>query len=143
MIGSDGMRGRFGKMRMSWWLENHILLLIAEKPSHGYDIVSRLRNMGFSLPGMGNMGTVYRLLNLLEMQGYIESRWELGDQGPARKVYWLTSKGWLRLMNIAMSMESLKKEIDDFLVRFEKLKKKREGEDDEFGESFENMGSEI
>ena len=130
-------------MRMSWWLENHILLLIAEKPSHGYDIVARLRNMGFNLPGMGNMGTVYRLLNFLEVQGFIESRWKLGDQGPPKKVYWLTPKGWMRLRNVVMSMKNLKMEIDDFLMRFERLKKMREKEGSEFDEPFENTGSEI
>ncbi|NND03904.1 MAG: PadR family transcriptional regulator [Acidimicrobiia bacterium] len=71
-----------------------LLLLTAERPSHGYDYMDRLNNMG--VPGV-DPGGLYRTLRSMEQEGLLESRWETSDAGPARRTYELSEDGmdWL------------------------------------------------
>lgn len=71
-----------------------LLLLLAEMPSHGYDLLERLGQLG--LPA-ADPGGLYRLLRALERDGLVSSRWETSETGPARRTYELTPEGdeWL------------------------------------------------
>ena len=67
-----------------------LLLLLAEAPAHGYELIERLRPFGFDL---GDPASVYKTLRQLEADGQVTSEWELSSRGPARRVYALTSDG--------------------------------------------------
>ena len=67
-----------------------LLLLILDRPAHGYDLIERL-------PGLGaadvEPGHVYRVLRGLERDRSLTSTWETAGAGPARRRYELTAKG--------------------------------------------------
>ena len=67
-----------------------LLLLLAEAPAHGYELIERLRPFGFDL---SDPATVYKTLRLLENDGHVTSEWELSTRGPARRVYSITADG--------------------------------------------------
>jgi PadR family transcriptional regulator PadR len=69
-----------------------LLKLLAEQPMYGYQITKELqmRSEGyFEL----EQGTLYPALHRLERDGLVESRWEVVEDGPSRKYYYLTDKG--------------------------------------------------
>ncbi len=118
MPGLRGGRGGFGGI--GWWLSAYSLLLIAEKPRHGYEIASELRNLGFPILGVGQMGAVYRTLTSLEASGFIISEWDT-TSSPPRKVYKITRIGREYLEEMKMEILSLKKMIDKFVEKFERI----------------------
>ena len=67
-----------------------LLLLLAESPAHGYELIDRLRPFGFEI---GDPASVYKTLRAMEQDGLVSSEWELSSRGPARRVYALTSDG--------------------------------------------------
>jgi len=67
-----------------------LLLLLAEAPAHGYELLERLRPFGFDL---NDPASVYKTLRQLEGEGHVTSEWELSTRGPARRVYALTDDG--------------------------------------------------
>lgn len=71
-------------------LHPFLLLLIFERPGHGYDLIDRLKAMG--LPDV-EPGHVYRVLRGLERERSLISVWETAGAGPARRCYELTAKG--------------------------------------------------
>ena len=78
--------------RRNWLLQPVLLRLIAEKPSHGYELVDGAQAYGLA-DGASDTATVYRYLRRLEQDGWVQSEWETGGNGPARRVYKLTSEG--------------------------------------------------
>lgn len=81
-------------------LDTCLLALLAQRPTHAYDLVVRLDNHG--LPGVG-YGTVYPLMGRLRRQGLVTERLEASPSGPPRKVFEVSSSGlralaqWARL----------------------------------------------
>ena len=67
-----------------------LLLLLAEAPAHGYELLERLRPFGFDL---NDPATIYKTLRQMENEGQVTSEWELSTRGPARRVYSLTDDG--------------------------------------------------
>ncbi len=71
-------------------LEPCLLALLAPGDSYGYELASRLADVGLGpVPG----GSLYPALTRLEKQGLVGSRWRAGDGGPGRKYYRLTATG--------------------------------------------------
>jgi PadR family transcriptional regulator len=72
----------------------YVLLAVSMQRAHGYLIEEYLRGLG--LMGL-EMSTLYRTLRQLEKDGLLDSGWEPGPSGPARRVYTLTDAGrnWL------------------------------------------------
>lgn len=90
-----------------------VLLLLAEEPAHGYQLMARLRELGIG-KGM-DPSLLYRLLRMLESSGLAESSLDDTGAGPARKVYRLTPQGrelldlWISGLDDALEiLESLK-----------------------------------
>ena len=117
-------RGGFGGF--GWWLSVFSLLLIAEKPRHGYEIASELRDMGFPIMGVGHMGTVYRTLASLEASGFVIPEWDTSTS-PPRKIYRITPIGMEYLREVSLEMKSTKKLLDEFVRRLERLGEGDEG----------------
>src|SRR4051812_1472885 len=64
------------------FLRPAILLLLREDPAHGYDLLERLRPLGFQRPDPGGL---YRVLRALEQEGLVRSAWEPSEAGPERR----------------------------------------------------------
>lgn len=69
-----------------------ILKLLSEQSMYGYQIVKELQTRS---EGYFNLeqGTLYPALHRLEKDGLVESRWEVVEDGPSRKYYYITNKG--------------------------------------------------
>jgi len=72
--------------------ETLVLAALADKPSHGYELVERLRRQSEGIFQFGE-GTLYPLLYKLEAKKLIQGDWEAGDGQRRRRVYRLTSRG--------------------------------------------------
>ena len=69
-----------------------VLRLLAEKPMYGYQIVKELqiRSEGyFDL----EQGTLYPALHRLEKDGLVQGKWEVVEDGPSRKYYYISEEG--------------------------------------------------
>ena len=73
-------------------VEPYLLLLLCQKPDHGYELIQRLTSADFT-DGEVDPATVYRHLRRMEREGLIKSRWEAGQAGPARRLYEVTARG--------------------------------------------------
>ena len=91
-----------------------LLLLLAEAPAHGYELLERLRPFGFDL---SDPATVYKTLRLLENDGHVTSEWELSTRGPARRVYSITADGQEMLQAWALTLAKNREIIGVFLDR--------------------------
>jgi len=92
-----------------------ILLLLREQPAHGYDLMERLRPLGFA---RDDPGRLYRALRALESEGLVHSAWERSDTGPDRRVYELTRAGMEELHTHAKAIAESERAIARFLSRY-------------------------
>jgi poly-beta-hydroxybutyrate-responsive repressor len=111
-------RGRWHVFaRVERFTEPALLLLLRERPSHGYDLLERLPELtGEQRVEMGNL---YRLLRALEDEGLVSSEWDERSPGPAKRRYAITEHG-LRLLD--QWVEALRGSQDRtarFLERYE------------------------
>lgn len=82
-----------GRRGVARYIEASVLLLLAERPAHGWEISERLAEI-FPLPRrLPDISTIYRTLADLEAQGAVRSELTPGAGG-GRKVYSLTDVGW-------------------------------------------------
>jgi PadR family transcriptional regulator PadR len=88
-----------------------VLLAVSLERSHGYGIEDYLRALG--LFGI-TMSTLYRTLRQMEKDGFLESTWEPGPTGPARRVYSITDAGHVWLDSSAAMLNAYRDTIDRF-----------------------------
>ncbi len=93
-----------------------LLLLIAEQPSHGYDLLERLTEIGYQ---RAEPGGLYRTLRLMEQEGLIASDWGTSQVGPRRRTYWLSEDGLDWLHAWAGSMRYTQSVLAGFLSRYD------------------------
>ncbi len=105
------------------WIELYQLLLIAEKPAHGYELSSRINDFEIPIFGVGQMGSLYRVLGSLKEMELITSEWDTEDTGPAKKNYKITKAGLEYLKNAEIRIGRFRENIDSFSKRIEQLKK--------------------
>jgi DNA-binding PadR family transcriptional regulator len=100
------------------YLHACLLLLLGERPDHGYDLVARLGPLG--LAGTDAAGT-YRALRCLERGGDVQSQWTPPHGGPARRVYHLTPQGRAALADCGAQLRREQAHRGHFLARLESL----------------------
>lgn len=88
---------RFAQQLKKGVLEMLVLQLLSLKPSHGYELIVRLREKGGGLLDLKE-GTLYPILYRLEEEGCITSEWNSpnGTVSPGkipRQVYTVTETG--------------------------------------------------
>lgn len=88
-----------------------VLLAVSLQRAHGYVIEDYLRALG--LFGI-TMSTLYRTLRQMERDGFLESTWEPGPTGPARRVYTITDAGRIWLDSSAAMLNAYRETIDRF-----------------------------
>lgn len=92
-----------------------LLLLLREQPAHGYELLERLRPLGFL---RNDPGGLYRTLRALERDGLVRSAWEPSREGPDRRIYQLTRAGSEELHLHAKSLAATRHTLDVFLSRY-------------------------
>jgi PadR family transcriptional regulator PadR len=92
-----------------------LLLLLCEQPAHGYDLLERLRPLGF---GRDDPGRLYRALRQLESDGLLRSVWEKSTSGPDRRMYELTRAGMETLHASARDLMVTGGILNVFLSRY-------------------------
>lgn len=96
------------------FIEPRILFLINQEPSHGYQIMNRMRTV--PMPGpLPDTGAVYRKLRSLEEEGSLDSKWEVAGPGPQRRVYSITPSGKKKLLNWARAIEKRTEILEKFV----------------------------
>ena len=60
------------------------------------------------------MSTLYRTLRQMEKEGFLESTWEPGPTGPARRVYSITGSGDAWLATSAAMLDAYRETINRF-----------------------------
>jgi len=106
--------------RTSRFLMPALLLLLFEKPSHGYELTEKYIEFGFTEAG-SDTGAVYRTLKLLDSDGFIKSKWKTSEPGPAKKIYSITDKGLKLLSSWVQEIKERKETLEYFLKRYDKL----------------------
>ena len=98
-----------------------VLLLLAEGPSHGYELARSLNE--FAPEGLNPEPSVlYRMLRQMEEEGLATSSLDDSGGGPARKVYELTPGGCEALDLWASSLEGTTRMLDSFRERYERTR---------------------
>lgn len=92
-----------------------LLLLILERPGHGYDLIERLSCLG--VEGV-EPGHVYKVLRNLERQRLLVSVWVTSDFGPPRRRYELTAEGLAELKASMDRLGQLNDTLDRCLARW-------------------------
>ncbi len=103
--------------RMERFIQPCMLLLLYEKPAHGYELMETLKQFGF---GEGaDPGLVYRNLRKLEEEGSVESEWETEGAGPAKRLYKVTPGGIKQIHVWSSHIRDNMKKLKHFLDRYE------------------------
>jgi PadR family transcriptional regulator, regulatory protein PadR len=109
--------GHWGvRARVERFSEPAVLLLLRERPAHGYELLEALP----SLTGEArvDMGNLYRILRALEEDGVVASEWHADAPGPAKRTYELTAAGRRLLDEWANALARSRERIDLFLDRY-------------------------
>jgi PadR family transcriptional regulator, regulatory protein PadR len=99
------------------FLQPCLLLLLFQRPSHGYDLLDRLAQAGLSI-GAPDPAAVYRTLRQMERDGLVISRWDPSTHGPPRRTYELSSEGEDLLHTWAQSIRQNRKVLDRYLTLY-------------------------
>lgn len=124
------MRKRFGCRKWKAFtfgdiLGALILTILAKNPTHGYSILEELKKIGIDVFPIHHT-VVYRMLRMMEMEGFLESSWEIGE-GPPRRIYKITSLGREYLKNWYIGakedlklMEKIIRDIEENILKEDK-----------------------
>ncbi|MEA3239867.1 MAG: PadR family transcriptional regulator [Candidatus Bipolaricaulota bacterium] len=95
-------------LRVHGLVQAMLLLLLHERPGHGYDLMKRL-DRELPVEMIPDQAVVYRMLREMERGRYAISNMEPGKGGPGRKVYSITDDGevflqeWYRLIQLRVA----------------------------------------
>jgi PadR family transcriptional regulator, regulatory protein PadR len=103
------------RARIERFAEPAVLLLLAERRTHGYELLDQLPELTGERVDMGNL---YRFLRLLEAEGIVRSKWEDDLPGPSKRTYELTQDGRTLLAEWAKALGDARARIDSFLTRY-------------------------
>ena len=92
-----------------------MLLLLGDKPSHGYQLRRELESRALEI----DPSAMYRALRDLEDEGTVRSRWTNSAAGPPRRLYRLTRKGRRSLDTIAVLITTVRDSHESFLRAYD------------------------
>ncbi len=121
-----GRRGELGPCRqrkrrgMRLILRPSLLLMLAEKEAHGYELYDQLTSLGFD-PECLDSSIIYRDLRDMEEMGLIGSRWDDEEsKGPKRRVYSILDEGKSRLGEWIENLGNIQDQINQITDRYNK-----------------------
>lgn len=103
--------------RVHGFVQPWLLLLLLQKPCHGYELMERL-DQDEEIPG-ADPGLLYRTLRQMEDAGFVCSSWDTKGHGPARRLYQVTPEGVDYLHAWATRIERTRRRLDRFLAEYE------------------------
>lgn len=106
------------------YLRPCVLLLLAEGPAHGYELLDQVTKLGVDRPDAGGL---YRTLRAMEQEGLVESWWEHSAAGPARRTYLLTDEGVEWLHAWAGALRETRRMLDAYLGRYDTFARRDAG----------------
>ena len=106
------------RARVERFIEPALLLLLRERPMHGYELIERLPEVAGGETRI-DVGNLYRVLRALEEEGIVSSEWSGALPGPAKRTYELTEEGRRLLDRWAESLHEAKGVIAGFIDRYE------------------------
>jgi PadR family transcriptional regulator PadR len=115
----EGCHGKID--RIPNFSQPRLLLELAKKPAHGYELIELLSEGGGNAPDPGNF---YRMLRGLEEEGLVSSKWDTQNTGPARRVYELTDPGLDFLHAWAVTIKQTHQSLGRFLSDYQKISDK-------------------
>ncbi|OLN32781.1 PadR family transcriptional regulator [Desulfosporosinus metallidurans] len=98
-------------------IQAELLLLLGQRPSHGYELIQRLNEADFK-SAEADAATVYRNLRRMDKDGLIRSHWEVGESGPGRRQYKLTPQGDESLKLWFQYIVQQKTKLENFLQAY-------------------------
>jgi len=104
--------------RVERFVEPTLLLLLRERPVHGYELIERVPEIAGDEVRV-DVGNLYRILRALEEEGIVRSEWSADLPGPAKRTYELTDAGRRLLDRWAEALEQAQEVISGFLRRYE------------------------
>jgi PadR family transcriptional regulator PadR len=108
--------------KMQGFMEVCMLLLLYQESRHGYGLIEHLAFFGFSEEQL-NISTLYKTLRKMELEGSVASCWEVGGQGPKKRVYNITNVGKNELENWVQILKVRKTRIEMLLDKYEETTK--------------------
>ena len=106
------------RARVERFGEPALLRLLADGPTHGYELLERLPALiGEERVDVGN---IYRALRGLEEEGLVVSEWEAALPGPAKRTYTMTDEGRAVLDRWLESLRQLRDDLGSFLDQAER-----------------------
>ena len=103
------------RARVERFGEPALLLLLADGPTHGYELLERLPEL--LAEERVDVGNLYRALRALEDEGLVTSEWSAELPGPAKRTYTLTSEGRDVLASWLDSLDALRADLEGFVDR--------------------------
>ena len=103
------------RARVERFAEPAVLLLLRERPVHGYELLEQLPELTGERVDMGNL---YRFLRVLETDGIVRSTWDDQAPGPSKRIYELTDEGRALLDQWASALRDSQTRLDGFLTRY-------------------------
>src|ERR1051326_7932340 len=97
--------------------EPSLLLLLRERPLHGYELIERLPEVVGG--GRVDVGHLYRLLPSPQPEGVVSSASSAALRGPAKRTYELTAEGRRLLDRWAEALRQAQADVQSFLDRYE------------------------
>lgn len=86
------------------YLRPCLLLLLIDGPSHGYELLESIRELGMETAEAGGL---YRSLRSMDEDGLVQSWWEPSESGPARRTYEITRAGTKSLRTHITEIEAV------------------------------------
>ena len=105
------------RARIERFVEPAVLLLLAGGPCHGYDLKEQLATLRGGTDA--DLANLYRLLRQLELEGIVRSCWDTAGNGPARRMYSLTTAGRRLLDQWAGELRRLEGTTRAFLADYD------------------------
>ena len=87
-----------------------LVLALLEKDMYGYSMVKHIEGLGYKV----EENTLYPLLRRLEKNGWITSKWDLGDDRP-RKFYTITADGRAMRANLLEVWKNQNRILDEII----------------------------
>lgn len=104
--------------RVERFVEPALLLLLQERPRHGYELAHELTALLGDETSL-DFGNLYRLLRGLEAEGFVTSAWRPQATGPPRRTYELTPTGRALLAQWVDALGRTQTGIAAFLRRYQ------------------------
>jgi len=103
--------------KMTRFVEPCLLFFLSQHTSYGYELMAKLDSFGFPKANP-DPAMVYRTLRYLEKEGFVLSKWNTKEAGPAKRIYELTQKGLGLLHLWAESIVTRKQVLGKFLTLY-------------------------